>query len=104
MAAIAAAQNHSEAVTDAVQQWAQGKTVNTLDGSVPADAASYRASVKALPAHHYDGWSSCGKGTRRSETVHRWDNAQTLDSIWYDSEEYAATFVSSSLFLRLYCA
>jgi hypothetical protein len=75
-----------------------------MPDAMEVDAAGRRASVKAAPAHHYDSWSSCGKGTRRSRAVHRWDATQTLDSIWYDSEEYAATFVSSSLFLRLYCA
>jgi hypothetical protein len=75
-----------------------------MPDAMEVDAAGRRVAVKAAPAHHYDGWSSCGKGTRRFRAVHRLDATQTLDSIWYDSEEYAATFVSSSLFLRLYCA
>jgi hypothetical protein len=75
-----------------------------MPDAMEVDAAGRRASVKAAPAHHYDSWSSCGKGTRRFRAVHRWDATQTLDSIWYDSGEYATTFVSSSLFLRLYCA
>ncbi len=44
------------------------------------------------------------QGNAALQSSHRLDTTQTLDSIWYDSEEYAATFVSSSLFLRLYCA
>jgi hypothetical protein len=75
-----------------------------MPDAMEVDAAGRRVAVKAAPAHHYDSWSSCGKGTRRSRAVHRLDTTQTLDSIWYDSEEYATTFVSSSLFLRLYCA
>jgi|GEM_PF-3122086 hypothetical protein len=85
-------------------QWKRLSLRDTSDSDIPAATVGRRASVKAAPAHHYDGWSLCGKGTRHSRAAHRLDNAQKLDSIWYDSEEYAATFVSSSLFLRLYCA
>ncbi len=75
-----------------------------MPDAMEVDAARRWAAVKAAPAHHYDGRSSCGKGTRRFRAVHQWDTTQTLDSIWYDSEECAATCVSSSLFLRLYGA